>query len=598
MNRQFAALCFALALAVVPVALAHSPTPGTNAPGYGAAAPKPRAAKAGQAAVATTVEPSRGRQRGSRVGVEEVDAVFAKWSTSTPGCAVGVSTDGKPVLAKGYGMADLEHDVRIAPDTIFEAGSVSKQFTAAAVLLLAREGKLSLDDQVRQYIPELPDYPPPPGITTTGAGETSPKPHAAKAGEAPGVATLHAAGARAMPLTIRHMLNHTSGLRDWGSVAGIAGWPRTTRVHTHAHVLDIVSRQRATNFTPGTQWSYSNTGFNLAAIIVARVSNMPFPEFSRTRLFQPLGMTHTSWRDDYTRIVKGRAMAYESKTDGYHTLMPFENVYGNGGLLTTVGDLLKWNENFASPVVGDAAFVAEQQTPGTFNDGRTHGYALGLFVGTYKGLREVYHSGSTAGYQAFLTRFPDERVSVAVLCNSSSAQATQYAHAVADAYLADRVKPSSSAPTLTAAQTKEAAGLYRSTLTGLPLKVGGERDALRGRTWTFEGHGGGATASDAYGTIEAYERVDPAKPTADELSQLAGTYASEEAEVSMIAAVDNGALVLKHRPDVVITLTPLYADAFGAGQLGTVIFTRDAAGRATGFSVVQDRVWDMPFQRR
>jgi CubicO group peptidase (beta-lactamase class C family) len=536
-KKYLALLCLSLAVAVVPVGLA------------------------GQADVATAVEP-------------KVDAVFAKWSSSTPGCAVGVATNGKPALAKGYGMADLEHDVKIAPDTIFEAGSVSKQFTAAAVLLLAREGKLSLDDQVKKYIPELPDYPPPPGEALG-----TPKPQSGGGG-----------------LTIRHMLNHTSGLRDWGSVAGIAGWPRTTRVHTHAHVLDIISRQRATNFTPGTHWSYSNTGFNLAAIIVSRVSNMPFPEFSRTRLFQPVGMTHTSWRDDYTRIVKGRAVAYNSKTDGYHTLMPFENVYGNGGLLTTVGDLLKWNENFVSPVVGDAAFVAEQQTPGKFNDGRTHGYALGLFVGTYKGLREVYHSGSTAGYQAFLTRFPDQRVSVAVLCNTSSAQATQYAHAVADAYLADRLKPASSPATLPSAQMEEAAGMYRSTLTGLPLMVGGERDTLRGRTWTFDGHGG-ATASDAYGTIEAYERVDPAKPTAQQLSQLAGTYASEDAETSMIAAVENGALVLKHRPDVTIKLTPMYADVFGAGPLGTVIFRRDGSGRAIAFSVVQDRVWDMRFER-
>jgi CubicO group peptidase (beta-lactamase class C family) len=555
-KKYLALLCLSLALAVVPVGLSS------------------------QADVATAVEP-------------KVDAVFAKWSSSTPGCAVGVATNGKPALTKGYGMADLEHDVKIAPDTIFEAGSVSKQFTAAAVLLLAREGKLSLDDQVRKYIPELPDYPPPPGIDTPGYGQTSPKPQAAKAGEALGAPKPQSGGGG---LTIRHMLNHTSGLRDWGSVAGIAGWPRTTRVHTHAHVLDIVSRQRATNFTPGTHWSYSNTGFNLAAIIVSRVSNMPFPEFSRTRLFQPVGMTHTSWRDDYTRIVKGRAVAYNSKTDGYHTLMPFENVYGNGGLLTTVGDLLKWNENFVSPVVGDAAFVAEQQTPGRFNDGRTHGYALGLFVGTYKGLREVYHGGSTAGYQAFLTRFPDQRVSVAVLCNSSSAQATQYAHAVADAYLADRLKPASSPATLTSAQMEEAAGMYRSALTGLPLMVGGERDTLRGRTWTFDGHGG-ATASDAYGTIEAYERVDPAKPTAQQLSQLAGTYASEDAETSMIAAVENGALVLKHRPDVTIKLTPMYADVFGAGPLGTVIFRRDGSGRAIAFSVVQDRVWDMRFER-
>jgi CubicO group peptidase (beta-lactamase class C family) len=523
MTKRYAALCFVLALAALPIALA------------------------GQAATVISLEP-------------KVDAVFAKWaSSSTPGCAVGVATDGKPALAKAYGMADLEHDVKIAPDTIFEAGSVSKQFTAAAVLLLAREGKLSLDDQVRKHIPELPDY---------GA-----------------------------PLTIRHMLNHTSGLRDWGSVAGIAGWPRTTRAYTHSDVLDIVSHQGSTNFTPGTQWSYTNTGFNLAAIIVARVSKMPFPEFSRTRLFQPLGMTHTSWRDDYTRIVKGRAVAYSSNADGFHTLMPFENVYGNGGLLTTVGDLLKWNENFVSPVVGDAAFVAEQQMPGTFNDGRTHGYALGLFIGTYKGLREVSHGGATAGYRAFLTRFPDQRVSVAVLCNASTAVPTQYAHDVADAYLADRVKPAASTASLTAAQADAAAGMYRSTLTGLSLMVGDGRETLRGRTWTFDGHGG-ATASDPYGTIEAYEHVTTAKPTPEQLAQLAGTYTSDDAEMTMTAAVEHGALVLKHRPDVTIVLTPLYPDAFGAGQLGTVIFRRDGRGHATGLSVVQDRVWDMRFERK
>ena len=323
---------------------------------------------------------------------------------------------------------------------------------------------------------------------------------------------------------------------------------------------------------------------------------MPFAEFSRTRLFQPLGMTRTSWRDDYTRIVKGRAMAYTRRRTALHTLMPFENVHGNGGLLTTVGDLLKWNENFVSPVVGDAAFVAEQQRPGTFNDGRTHGYALGLFVGTYKGLREVDHGGATAGYRAFLTRFPDQRLSVAVLCNTTGALAAQYAYSVADAYLADHLKPASSPPSVTAAQRNEAAGMYRSTLTGLPLMVGGLVDTLGERTWTFDGHGG-ATASDTYGTIEAYERVDPAKPTPEQLAQLAGTYTSNDAEMTMTAAVEQGALVLKYRPDVTIKLMPAYADAFGAGALGTVIFRRDPDGRATAFSVVQDRVWDMRFQR-
>jgi len=185
-----------------------------------------------------------------QVSDAQVDQVFAKWTSTSPGCAVGVAVEGRPALTKAYGMADLEHDAKNTPDTIFEAGSVSKQFTAAAVLLLARDGKLSLDDPVKKYIPELPDLPPSPGTSASGLG------------------------GQAAPLLIRHMLNHTSGLRDWGSVAAVAGWPRTTRVHTHAHVLEIVHRQKALNFTPGTRWSYSNTGFNLAAIIVERVSKM------------------------------------------------------------------------------------------------------------------------------------------------------------------------------------------------------------------------------------------------------------------------------------------------------------------------------------
>ncbi len=332
----------------------------------------------------------------------EIDRVFERWTSSTPGCAVAVSVDGRPTLAKAYGMADLEHDVPNTPETIFEAGSVSKQFTAAAVLLLVRDGKLSLDDPARKYLPELPDY--------------------------------------GSPLTIRHMLNHTSGLRDWGSVAGIAGWPRTSRVYTHAHVLDIVARQRSLNFTPGTKWSYSNTGYNLAAIIVSRVSGMPFADFTRQRIFEPLGMTRTSWRDDYGRVVKNRAMSYTADGNGYRTVMPFENVHGNGGLLTTVGDLLKWNQNFVAHTVGDQAFVAEQERAGRFNDGRTHGYALGLQVGTYKGLREISHGGATAGYRAYLSHYPEAKTAVALLCNAASVVPETYASAVADVVLSGRLK--------------------------------------------------------------------------------------------------------------------------------------------------------------
>src|SRR6202008_2553492 len=297
-----------------------------------------------------------------------VDGIFSMWTSDTPGCAVGASRNGTIVLERAYGMADLEHGVPNRPDTIFEAGSVSKQFTAAAVLLLAQDRKLSLNDPVRKYVPELPDY--------------------------------------GTPITIRQMLQHTSGLRDWGSVEDIAGWPRGTRVYTHAHVLDILGRQSKLNFEPGTRWSYSNSGYNLAAIIVSRVSGESFADFTRRRIFEPLGMTRTSWRDDHTRIVKDRAVAYAESGGKYSSDMPFEDIHGNGGLLTTVGDLLRWNENFVAPKVGGRALIDAQLQQGRLTDGSTIAYAAGLMVLHWHGLPEVSHSGSTAGYSAWLGRYP------------------------------------------------------------------------------------------------------------------------------------------------------------------------------------------------
>jgi len=511
--------------------------------------------------------------RAAGVGDAQVDKIFERWaSASTPGCAVGAAVAGKPVLARAYGMADLEHDVKIAPDTIFEAGSVSKQFTAAAVLLLAREGKLSIDDPVRKYIPELPDYPPPPADVAPGSGVASPKPQAKAAG---------------VPLTIRHMLNHTSGLRDWGSVEAIAGWPRTTRAYTQEHVLEIVSRQKALNFTPGTHWSYSNTGFNLAAIIVSRVSGKPFPDFTRERLFAPLGMTHTSWRDDHTRVLKNRAVAYAEQQGVFHTDMPFEDVYGNGGLLTTVGDLLKWNENFETPAVGDAAFVALQQV-GKFNDGKPIGYAFGLMVTSAGGQHIVEHSGSTAGYSAHLLRLPDEKISVAVLCNAATARATQYAHQVADLYLA---KPASTGAAAAQPLPKDEGFLFRGVNNGEVLN-----NAPAGSTWLLDGNRLAVTSR--YGVDEAFDRVAKRAFKNDDARELAGTYVSDEAETALTVRVDAArGLTIARRPNTTITLEPLYADAFNAPRLGTIIFRRDGAGRVTALSVVQDRVWDLRFAR-
>jgi len=318
---------------------------------------------AGAAALATSAQAQPGG----------LDAIFAKHSASTPGCAVGVAEKGKAPVLRGYGSADLEHAVPITPETVFEAGSVSKQFTAAAILLLVEDGKIALSDDIRKYLPEIPQYD--------------------------------------RPITVDMLLSHTSGLRDWGSVMDIAGWPRTSRVYTPVEVLQIATRQKGLNYAPGEDYSYTNTGYNLAAWIVLRVSGYSLADFTKLRIFEPLGMSHTSWRDNYKRVVPGRAIAYGPAPGGFGQDMPFENTYGHGGLLTTVGDLLIWNQALTDNRLGKTV-SARMQEQAVLTGGRKIAYARGLFVQSWAGQPEIAHSGATAGYRAWLARFPVQGLSV------------------------------------------------------------------------------------------------------------------------------------------------------------------------------------------
>jgi len=310
--------------------------------------------------------------------IQRVDQIFAPWNTeATPGCAVGVARDGEVVVSRAYGMADLEHGVPNTPETVYEAGSVSKQFAAGAIVLLAMDGHLSLDDDIREYVPEIPDY--------------------------------------GVKITIRHLLHHTSGLRDWGRMASLSGWGRTARTHTHDHVLDMLSRQTALNHEPGELYSYTTSGYNLLAIIADRVTEDSFGDFSRERLFTPLGMTRTQWRDDYRRLVPGRATAHSVRADEFEISQPIEHIHGNSALLTTVGDMLAWTENLETGEVGGPEFLRIMHEKGELNDGRQTNYAAGLQIGSYRGVLRVDHTGSTAGYRAYLGRYPGQRISVAML---------------------------------------------------------------------------------------------------------------------------------------------------------------------------------------
>lgn len=505
------------------------------------------------------------------------DTVFARWnSTHTPGCAVGVAREGEVLLTRGYGMADLETGTPITPETIFESGSVAKQFTATAVMLLAQDGKLSLDDPARKYIPELPEYD--------------------------------------RPITIRHLLTHTSGLREWSSLVAAAGWPRGRRAHTQAELLEIVFRQKALNYPVGEYYSYTNTGYALAETIVERLSGASFQAFTQERIFRPLGMTHTRWRDDFTRLVPGRAQAYTREDDGWHLDMPFENVVGPGGLLTTVGDWLIWNQALTSRKLG-AALVDSLTRRMRLNSGREIQYARGLMMLTYRGIPEVSHSGSTAGYSTYLARYPDRgNLSIAVLCNSSSGAAGSYTRQLADRLIRD-FPPASALDTVRVDSATFAPylGVYRNTRTHAAEQLTPEQVArfralpngwfwLGGARWHFEvgatGKPTGLRIALPDGDTVSYTYAGEKfwAPTTEQLRVFEGAYPSDEIGVTYQVKVAADALTLSPRVGSVLTLRPTYPDGF-ASRGTAVWFSRDRGGRVTAMHLSESRVWDLVVPR-
>ncbi len=319
---------------------------------------------------------------------ERVDKVFEKWNrTDSPGCALSVMKDGRIIYKHGYGMADLDHNVTITPSTVFHVASMSKQFTAASILLLAQQGRLSLDDDVRKYIPELPDF--------------------------------------GSLITIRHLIYHTSGLRDQWNLLELAGWRYSLDLITDDDVMSVVTTQKELNFKPGEKHVYCNTGYTLMAIIVKRVSGLSFREFTTRNIFEPLGMTDTFFRDDHAVIVKNNAYGYESEKNApFRLALTNFDTAGATSLHTTVVDLALWDENFYHPRVGGASFTEQMLQRGKLNNGEILDYAFGLVVGKYKGLPTVDHAGADAGYRSEMIRFPEQHFSAAVLCNSADTSPT------------------------------------------------------------------------------------------------------------------------------------------------------------------------------
>lgn len=515
-----------------------------------------------------------------------VDSIFAPFTVKgSPGCIVGVDRPDKEFFAKGYGLANLEYNIPLTANSISESGSVAKQFTAAALVLLQSEGKLSLDDDVKKYIPELPNF-----------------------------------GSR---ITIRNLLTHTSGLRDQWALLGLMGRGPGQQVHTQATILDIVAHQRELNFPPGSAYLYSNTGYVLAATIVSRVSGMPFARFTVERLFKPLGMNDTQWRDDYRRIVPDRATAYSREDGQWLQDMPFTMVHGNGGLLTTAADLRKWNRALTDGLLGRPEMTRTMETPPRLTTGRTITYALGLTVAPWTAtVREVSHSGATAGYRTFLARYPEAKVSISVFCNVGNANPVALGRRVVDLVLPR--------PATTAAQTARTdeatrlrlAGTYRDpsnddwttiASSGDYLRLSGfVNDTLRqganggfaastGTQLTFDGttpHAQRLTIITPDSVSHALElAVAPARE-ALKLRDYAGTYSSPELGHSIVVHLDGERLMARISPDDETALTAFYPDGFKLGATGyTMRFVRDSSGRVSGFRAFVGRALNVRFDR-
>jgi len=539
----------------------------------------------------------------------QVDAVFAEYDRSdSPGCSLGVYRDGRILYARGYGMANLELGVANSAQTVFDIGSTSKQFTAFSIQLLAREGKLSLDDDIRKWLPEMPAY-----------GKT---------------------------ITIRHLLHHTSGLRDYLVAMELSGMQEEDWT-TEQDALDIIARQKGVNFPPGQEYLYSNTGFFLLGVIVKRASGQPLREFAAEHIFVPLGMRHTQFNELHTRIIPNRATGYQKQKPpaaAFGIEMSNWEQIGDGSVLTTVEDLQKWDENFYEPRngVGDAKLMETMQDVGVLNSGKKITYASALVIGTFRGLPTVSHGGSWAGYRAQLMRFPKQHFSVACLCNLAQANPSRLAQKVSEVYLGSLMTKEEPKPQEAASSVKLAAppkslqalvGMYRDSQSSelirlaiwdnkltanvddhnFPLTpVGGNRYRFEG----FEGKremeippvSGGArplrpkltvtTAEhDEEPETQTFEPVEPWTPTAAELAPLAGLYASEEVGTTWRLVAEGDRMIIKHRGVSEEPLKPTVRDTFTHEGI-QLSFQRGPKGEVTGFLVDAGRVKSLGFKRQ
>ena len=441
-----------------------------------------------------------------------VDQLFAEWNRpDSPGAAFAVTRDGKVIYQQGYGMANLEYDIPITTTTIFDIASVSKQFAAFAIVTLSDEGEFSLDDDIGTYLPDLPDF-----------GHT---------------------------ITIRHLLHHTSGLRDWVQSLVIAGVGMED-VISFRHILKMARHQKALNFEPGSEFLYSNTGYNLLAEIVEKVTGNSFREWTDTNIFKPLDMTDSHFHDDHQMILKNQAYSYQAAENGeFKHAVNNTTALGSSSLYSTVEDLAKWILNFDNTHIGEQTVIEQMHQRGVLNNGEQIDYAFGLNIGEYRGLKTIGHSGSWRGFRSHLMRFPDQKFGVVILCNLDTFNPLRLAEKVADIYLADVLAP--------------------------------------------------VEASEPNKAAESNEGVKSEPLTPEQLTEFEGDYYTEELDTTYTIGVRGDQLVAQHirHDDILLT----YADDHFLGDawfFPEVRFTRDETGRVIGFRLTGNRVRNLHFKKK
>ena len=528
---------------------------------------------------------------------DKVDKLFAQWDTTvTPGCTLAIIKDGEIIYKRGYGMAKIEDGIVMTPSKIFDIGSVSKQFTATCLTMLIKEGKVSIDDDIRKYFPEMPKYE--------------------------------------KPITVNHLIHHTSGLRDYNGLLELAGFRPESDCPNVDEALEVIFKQKKLNYAPGEEYSYTNTGYFLMGQIVERVSGKSLNEFAQERIFKPLGMKHTIYQDDHTQIIKDRATGYDQTDKAYKIDLSNWDETGDGNVYTSVEDLYLWDQAFYNNKLGQD-IMGMLHTVGVLNNGKKIDYAFGLTVTEYKGLKVVEHGGSWAGFRAAIVRFPDQKFSAICLANLSDINPSGLCFKVADIYLADLLKEKPKEEkkklepiSLSKQELEEKTGNYQDNKFGtwislafkdekLAARLGGRREFVLAPVskTTFIALDEPAEITiefvpDAKGKpnkavvkIEEEERYNlvkaaPLSPfTPAKLKEYAGDYVSEEllsAKYRFVVEKDN--LILKFRSASKEPLKAMAPDKFSLDGLNIEFFRK--GDRVTGFNLSIGRAAAIEFVKK